>query len=265
MGKVIALDRSRLDLADPASIRAAVRHVRPRVIVNAAAYTAVDHAETEEALAFRINAEGPAVLADESARLDALLVHFSTDYVFDGEKAEPYVETDTPNPLNAYGRSKLGGERAIQDGTRRYLIFRTSWVYAARGKNFMCTMLRSARQGSPLRVVDDQRGAPTSCLMLAALLPSAIERVLIDGAAAGLYHATAAGHTTWFGFAQAIFAATKTQANLSPITSDEYQTVARRPRNSVLDNTKLGRRLGLRLPSWQDGLEEVVRTRPHRF
>ena len=264
IGEVVTLDRSQLDLANPASIRAAVRQVRPQVIVNAAAYTAVDQAEKEEALAYRINAEGPAVLAEEATRLGALLVHFSTDYVFDGDKPEPYVETDTPNPLNVYGRSKFGGEQAVEALARRYLILRTSWVYAARGKNFMRTMLRLAREGRALTVVDDQRGAPTSNLMLAGLLPSAIEGVLIDSAAAGLYHATAAGHTTWFGFAQAIFAATDIGAKLSPVASSEYETAARRPRNSVLDNAKLGQRLGLRLPSWQEGLEEVVRAQPNQ-
>jgi len=258
LGEVTAVDRTQLDLADPDSIRAAVRGMQPQVIVNAGAYTAVDQAEREEALAMQVNCDGPAVLAEEAERAGALLVHFSTDYVFDGEKRTPYVETDATNPLNAYGRTKLAGEQAIQASGCRHLIFRTSWVYSARGKNFALTMLRLAREGKPLRVVDDQHGAPTSNLMLAAALPGAIEQVANGAGPGGVFHMSASGHTTWYGFARAILEATGVDADLSAISSSEYRTAARRPRNSVLDNGKLARQLGLRLPSWQQGLDAVV-------
>ena len=259
LGEVVAVDRKQLDLASSDSIRGVVREVRPQVIVNAGAFTAVDQAEREEALALRVNGEGPAVLAEEAAGLGALLVHFSTDYVFDGEKASPYLESDVPNPLNAYGRSKLAGERAIEASGCRHLIFRTSWVYAATGRNFLLTMLRLAREGKPLRVVDDQHGAPTSDLMLAAALPKILGRVLADAAPGGIYHMTASGKTTWHGFARAIFNATGTVAQLSPISSGEFKTAPPRPRNSVLDNAKLEAHAAIRLPTWEEGLNEVIR------
>lgn len=258
IGELVTVDRRQLDLARPDSIRNSVRAIRPNVIVNAAAYTAVDRAETEEALAMALNRDAPAILAEEAKTCGALLVHFSSDYVFDGEKAAPYVETDAPNPLNAYGRSKLSGEEAIQAAAGRYLIFRTSWVYAATGSNFLLTMLRLARAGKPLRVVDDQFGAPTSNLMIAAAVTDVIRRAAHDEAARGVFHLSAQGETTWYRFARAIFAATGTEARLSAIPSSEYPTPARRPRNSVLDNAKLERQFGLRLPSWEAGLREVL-------
>ena len=261
LGEVVPLERSELDLASAASIRDAVRTVRPQVIVNAAAHTAVERAESEEALALRVNRDGPAILAEEAAKLGALLVHFSTDYVFDGEKPAPYVETDPPNPLNAYGRSKLAGEQAIQASGCRYLILRTSWVYSGTGNNFMLTMLRLAREAKPLRVVDDQHGAPTSNLAIAAALPDVAHRVLADASLEGIYHMTAAGRTSWYGFARAILGATGTKADLSAIPSGEYETAARRPCNCVLDNAKLESRLHARLPSWQDGLHGVLQAR----
>jgi dTDP-4-dehydrorhamnose reductase len=254
LGEVVPLDRTELDLASPDSIRDAVRRLRPELIVNAAAYTAVDQAEKEEALAHRINAEGPAVLAEEAAKLGALLVYFSTDYVFDGEKPSPYLETDETNPLNAYGRSKLAGERAIQASGCRHLIFRTSWVYAAGGKNFMLTMLRLAREGKPLRVVDDQRGAPTSSRMIARAAAAALAKLRDQS---GLYHMTAVGSTTWHGFACAIFEQAGLDVELTPIASSAYPTPARRPRNSVLDNGRLAGH-GIRLPSWDEGLRDVL-------
>ena len=258
LGEVVPLDRVGLDLAEPRSIRSAVRAVRPEVFVNAGAYTAVDQAESERALALRINGEGPAVLAEEAVTLGALLVHFSTDYVFDGRKAEPYLESDLPNPLNAYGQTKLAGEQAIQRSGCRHLIFRTSWVYAATGRNFMRTMLRLAREGKPLRVVDDQHGAPTSNLMLAKAVPVAIARALADRSLEGLYHMSASGQTTWHGFAQAIFEAARVDADLAPIDSAQYPAAAKRPRNSVLDNGRLASRFGIRLAPWGEGLREVL-------
>lgn len=261
LGEVVPLDRSELDLANPDSIRDAVRRLRPELIVNAAAYTAVDEAEKEEPLAHRINSEGPAVLAEEAARLGALLVHFSTDYVFDGEKAGPYLETDAPNPLNAYGRSKHAGERAIEASGCRHLILRTSWVYSPVGKNFMLTMLRLAQEGKPLRVVDDQHGAPTSSLAIAAAVPEAARRVLMAPDLAGLYHVSAGGQTTWYGFARAIFEQTHTQAGIVAIRSRDYGAPARRPRNSILSSEKLAGQLGTRILSWESGLQEVLMAR----
>lgn len=255
LGEVIPASRAQLDLADPDSIRAAVRTARPEVIVNAAAYTAVDQAEREEDLAFSVNRDGPAVLAEEAARLGALLVHFSTDYVFDGEKTTPYVETDTPNPLNVYGASKLAGEQAIRQSGCRHLIFRTSWVYSAGGKNFLVTMLRLAREGKELRVVDDQHGAPTSSDTIATATTEALKRSVGQG----LYHMTAGGSTTWYEFARAIFREEGIAAQVTPIATSDYPTPARRPRNSVLDNALLAKS-GIRLPSWEAGLRDVLGT-----
>lgn len=255
LGDVVLVGHKEMELSKPAAVREAVRTARPDVIVNAAAYTAVDEAESEEAVAFAVNCHGPAVLAEEAARIGALLVHFSSDYVFDGESPEPYVETDAPNPLNAYGRSKLAGERALQESACRYLIFRTSWVYSDQGKNFLLTMLRLAREGKPLRVVDDQHGAPTSSHMIAAATAEVLVR---PGDHSGLYHMTAAGATTWHGFARAIFQASNTKADLLPIASSEYKCAARRPRHSVLDNGKLATRFQIRLPSWEEGMHQVL-------
>jgi dTDP-4-dehydrorhamnose reductase len=258
LGQVVALDRTELDLASPDSIAAAVRSVRPQVIVNAGAYTAVDQAEREEALALRINRDGPAILGEEAALLGALLVHFSTDYVFDGQKPSPYVETDTPNPLNAYGRSKLAGEQAVRASGCRHLILRTSWVYGPFGRNFLLTILSLARQGKPLRVVDDQRGAPTSNLAIAAAVPEAVRRVLATPSLEGLYHMTAGGETTWYRFARAILDQTQTKADLVAVDSSQYRSPARRPLNSMLDNQNTATRLQTRLSPWQNGLRQVL-------
>jgi dTDP-4-dehydrorhamnose reductase len=257
LGEVIVPERGELDLAKSESIVKALSRVGADVIVNAAAYTAVDQAEREEPLAMAVNRDGPALLAEEAAKRGALLVHFSTDYVFDGEKSSPYVETDATNPLNAYGRSKLAGEQAIRRSGCRHLILRTSWVYSDTGKNFLLTMLRLAREKKELRVVDDQFGAPTSNHSLADAVPPAIAAVLRDASLGGLYHMSAQGSTTWCGFARAIVG---DRVKVVAISSSEYPTPARRPRNSVLDNTKLEKSFGVRLPPWQAGLEEVLRT-----
>jgi dTDP-4-dehydrorhamnose reductase len=248
-------DRATLDLSNSDSILRVVRQVRPRVIVNAAAYTAVDRAEDEEALAMRVNADGPAILAEEAAKHDALLVHFSTDYVFDGEKRGPYTEVDLPNPLSAYGRTKLAGENAIQTSSCRHLIFRTSWIYGPTGRNFLLTMLRLASPGKLVRVVNDQYGAPTSSAMVAAAVPKAIT-LSEDASMNGVYHMTASGSTTWYGFARAILEPSR--AEVQAISSAEYTSPVRRPRNSLLDNSKLDRHFGLRLPPWEDGLRQVL-------
>jgi dTDP-4-dehydrorhamnose reductase len=279
---VIAHDRATLDLADPAQIAARVREARPDVIVNAGAYTAVDKAETDADAARAVNGVAPGVLGEEAKRAGALLVHFSTDYVFDGAKRSPYVENDATRPLGVYGATKLEGERAVAQSGCRHLTLRTSWVYGPHGKNFMLTMLRLGATRDELRVVDDQRGAPTSSRCLARLLRELLDRngdtdqitrAEVDEAAArtGLYHATAAGETTWCGFAQAIFAEATRQGRLErraprvvPIATREYPTPAKRPANSVLSSARLESAFGVSIPEWRRGLEESISALPGR-
>jgi dTDP-4-dehydrorhamnose reductase len=268
-GSIVAADLESVDLADAEQTRALVRRVKPNVILNAAAYTAVDRAESQPDLATAINATAPHVLAEEALQLNALLVHYSTDYVFNGEKPEPWIETDAPSPLNVYGESKLAGEQAIQQTGGRYLIFRTSWVYGPHGNNFLLTMLRLARERDRLSIVDDQFGSPTTSIELANATRAITEGVLTGkfGTAqdwAGLYHMTCADSTTWFGFAKAIFerAASRLQVkppDLAPLATKDYPTPARRPRNSVLSNQKLYDRFGVRLASWQAALDGVFK------
>jgi dTDP-4-dehydrorhamnose reductase len=272
--ELAAFDRNSLDLADAAALARTVREVKPALILNAAAYTAVDDAETHESEAAAINAKAPGVLADEARACGALLVHYSTDYVFDGEKRSPYVETDATGPASAYGRTKLDGERNIAASGCDHLVLRTSWVYSAHGRNFMLTMLRLAQSRRELRVVADQFGAPTSARDLAR----ATLQVLGDNAAAftqesleparaaqGLYHATAGGVTTWHAFAQQIFSewawrqgGSFVAPRVTGITTAEYPTPARRPAYSVLSNEKLARAFRVRLPAWQGGLGETL-------
>jgi dTDP-4-dehydrorhamnose reductase len=249
-----ATDRAELDLASADAIRRVVRETKPEVILNAAAYTAVDKAESESETAMRINGEAPGVLAEEAKRLGALLVHYSTDYVYDGEKAGAYVETDPPNPLSVYGRSKLAGERAIAASGCRHLIFRTCWVYAPRGKNFLLTILKAARERPELKVVNDQFGAPTSSAAIAAATKRAIEK----GGGEGIYHMSAVGRTSWHGFAEEIVRGAGLATPVKAIPTSDYPTPARRPRNSILDNAKLKKELGIQLADWRDGLREVL-------
>lgn len=253
LGEVKFFDRYGLDLADASQLVATVRALQPETIVNAAAYTAVDQAETERDVAFAINAAAPGVLADEAKRLGALLVHYSTDYVFDGAKTLPYVEDDAPHPLSAYGESKLAGEQAILGTGCRHLILRTSWVYGPRGKNFYLTMLRLAQERPQLKVVDDQVGAPTSSLAIAR----ATAQLLRKGAA-GLFHMTAAGETSWCGFARAILARAGSATPVVPIRSEDYPAPAQRPRNSRLDCTRLRLDCGVALAPWEAQLAEVA-------
>jgi dTDP-4-dehydrorhamnose reductase len=248
LGELYAMDRSELDLTRPDTLRAAVRRCNPDLIVNAAAYTAVDRAESETALAQAVNATAPGVLAEEARRLGALLVHYSTDYVFDGRKNTPYVEADRTGPLNSYGKTKLEGERAIAESGCRHLILRTSWVYGARGQNFMLSMLRLGRERPELRVVNDQIGTPTWCERLAAMTLE-----LLDTGAEGLYHATDGGETSWHGFATEIFRLAGIATPVTPIPSEDYPTPAQRPRNSRLDNTKRLAAGGSQRP-WQESL-----------
>jgi dTDP-4-dehydrorhamnose reductase len=250
--------REDCDLSSEQSVRDTVQRVNPTIIINAGAYTAVDQAEKEPGLCFAINAYAPQVLAQEAARLDALLIHYSTDYVFNGEKADPYLETDPINPVNVYGESKAAGEAAIAGAATRYLVLRTSWVYGAHGKNFLRTMLRLGAERPELRVVDDQLGAPTSAAAIASATARLVEQSLSN--APGIYHMTAAGSTSWCGFARAIFAAglNNTQPRVHPIPSSDYPTPARRPANSVLSNDKFAHAFGFRLPTWQQQLNEVL-------
>ncbi len=262
---LLALDRAGADLSHPESLREVVRQARPEVILNAAAYTAVDRAESEPELADRVNHLAPGVLAEEAERLGALLVHYSTDYVFDGTKTTPYVETDEPNPLNVYGATKLAGERAIAAACRRHLILRTSWVYSHRGHNFLLTMLRLGREREVLRVVDDQWGAPTSARALAEATHTAMARVLTDEVPAGwagVYHATCAGKTTWDGFARAILEGARQHgprpwARIESIATAEYPTAAKRPENSSLSTRKLHTLSAMEMPFWQSALVET--------
>jgi dTDP-4-dehydrorhamnose reductase len=253
LGEVRSFDRYGLDLADLPTLVATVRSLQPKIIVNAAAYTAVDKAEAERDMAFAVNATAPGVLAEEAKRIGALLVHYSTDYVFDGEKPAPYVEDDPTGPVNAYGASKLAGEQAVANSGCRHLILRTSWVYGPRGRNFYLTMLRLAKERPELRVVDDQVGAPTSSLAIARataeLLPKGIE---------GLYHLTATGETSWCGFAREILRRAGMVTPVVPIRTEDYPTPARRPRNSRLDCARLVRVAGVELASWEEQLAKVV-------
>jgi dTDP-4-dehydrorhamnose reductase len=252
LGAVTATDRATLDLADSDAVRRAIREAKPGLIVNAAAYTAVDKAESEPDLAMQINGVAPGVMAEEAKRLGAMLVHYSTDYVFDGAKRGAYVEDDAPNPLNTYGTTKLAGERAIAESGCRYLIVRTSWVYGPRGKNFFLTIAAKAGAGEALRVVADQRGVPTSSRFLAENTVA-----LLSKDAMGLVHLVPAGAATWHEFALAIVRLTGGKSNVQPITSAEFPAAARRPANSVLDNRKAAAALGKPMPDWLLLLRDV--------
>ncbi|WMY07516.1 dTDP-4-dehydrorhamnose reductase [Paraburkholderia phenoliruptrix] len=264
LGKVIAVDRSTLDLSNLDQVRTVVRDVRPALIVNSAAYTAVDKAEEEFDLAMRINGEAPAVIAEEAKKLGAALIHYSTDYVFNGEKEGAYVEGDRTNPQNAYGHTKLSGERAIAAIGVNHLVLRTSWVYGTRGKNFLLTMLRLGAERPELKVVADQFGAPTWSNTIAALTAhvSAQAFAAEDNAEwwsgrSGIYHLCASGATSWHGFASAIFelADLPNRPKTLPIPASDYPTPAKRPANSRMSNEKLAQVFGLAAPHWRDALQ----------
>ena len=272
LGDVDPVDRTRCDLASPDAVRNTIRQAGPQLIVNAAAYTNVDKAESEKDLAMRINGLAPGVMAEESHRMGIPLVHYSTDYVFDGKQSRPYLETDAVAPVNSYGYSKLQGEEAVRAGTDQHLLLRTSWVYAARGKNFLLTMLRLARQKTELKVVSDVLGAPTWARMIADATALALMRSLDrrwpphtrfrDGCA-GTYHLTASGSTSWAGFAKQIFNAACPDlapdgVRLLPILAREYPAPATRPSNSVLANERLAQAFGLSLPDWRVGVDLCV-------
>ncbi|MGC1781926.1 MAG: dTDP-4-dehydrorhamnose reductase [Acidobacteriaceae bacterium] len=271
LGDVTATSRAELDLASDASIRTTVRAVRPHLIVNAAAYTAVDRAENEPQLAQRINADAVATLAAEAKQIGAAMIHYSTDYVFDGAKLTLYMEQDATNPLGVYGRTKLAGEQALAEAGIPYLVLRTSWVYGARGKNFLRTILKLAAEKPELRIVADQTGAPTWSQDIAAATLKIAKRWLPEssGSAApdksGIYHLTASGETTWYGFAEEAIrmygriSATRAKlSHVSPIASAEYPTPAARPKNSRLNCAKLAQSFDCRLPDWKASLAAVL-------
>lgn len=275
LGSVLAIDVQEVDLTDLNAVSHTVREYAPDVVANAAAYTAVDKAESEPDLAYAINAAAPARIADECARSGALLIHYSTDYVYDGSKTGPYVEDDAPAPLSAYGRTKLEGDKVIMASGCAYLILRTTWVYDIRGKNFLRTVLRLAREKEELRMVGDQYGAPTWARGLAEATTIILAKLLeCRGSTgtwkSGLFHLTAGGKTSWAGFAQAIledyeallswpaetgeFGGPLRAKRVVEITSEQYQTPARRPRNSVLSNAKVQAGFGVALPDWRSQL-----------
>lgn len=263
LGELIVLGRDQLDLAKPEQIRQQVRDHRPGLIINAAAHTAVDQAESEPDAAFAINAIAPGVLAEEAKTLGIPLIHYSTDYVFDGGKPAPYTEADTPNPLGVYGQSKLAGEQAIAAVGGQYLILRTSWVYSSHGKNFLLTMQRLLQEKPQLRIVADQIGAPTWAGSIANSTRALIERWQAgEPGEWGIYHLSAAGETSWFGFAEAIGEHLREQgkacAELEPIPSSAYPTPAKRPLNSRLDCSRLQQQWHVSLPHWQDALRECL-------
>jgi len=270
LGELIALDRHTVDglcgdLSDLVALRATIRQVRPDIIVNAAAYTAVDKAESEIELAHRVNTQASALLAKEVAILGGWLIHYSTDYVFNGQGVTPWQETDAVAPVNQYGASKLAGERAIMASGCNYLIFRTSWVYGARGNNFAKTMLRVAKDRDTLSVIADQIGAPTGADLVADVTALAIRQVLQRPELAGLYHLAAAGEVSWHGYASHVIAFAQGNGEqlavetIRPIDTTAYPTPARRPLNSRLNTQKLRDNFSLHLPDWQSGVTRMLR------
>ena len=270
LGEVVAVGRADCDLGDAAAVRELVRCIAPDVIVNPAAWTAVDRAESESESAFAINATAPRVLGEEAAQLDALVVHYSTDYVFDGSGQVPYKENDTPAPRSVYGSSKLAGERALAGATARHLILRTSWVLGSHGGNFAKTMLRLAAERERLQVVDDQFGAPTSAALLADLTAHLVRQYAREGGHVfpyGTYHVTAAGETSWYDYALFVLEAARAAGkplragpeSVMPVKTAAFPSAAKRPANSRLDTSLFRGTFGLRLPPWQEGVNSVLR------
>ena len=270
LGELIALDRQTVDgscgdLSDIDALRSTIRKVKPDVIVNAAAYTAVDKAEAEFDLADLVNGQASRVMAEEAASLDALLIHYSTDYVFSGQGATPWREADLVAPVNRYGASKLAGEQAIIASGCKYLIFRTSWVYAARGNNFAKTMLRLAREHEALNVIADQIGAPTGAELIADVTALALQKVRLNSELTGIYHLAASGEVSWHGYADYVINFARSQGELltvkvvNPIDTTDYPTPARRPLNSRLNTQKLRDNFSLYLPDWQSGITRMLR------
>ena len=271
LGELVALDFDstdfHADFSRPEQLADTVLKVRPDVIVNAAAHTAVDKAESEPEFARKLNATSPGVVAEAAQQIGALMVHYSTDYVFDGSGSTPWKEDDATGPLSVYGQTKLEGEQLVAQHCAKHLIFRTSWVYAARGGNFAKTMLRLAKERDKLTVIDDQFGAPTGAELLADVTAHAIRATLQDPTKAGLYHAIAGGETTWHGYARFVLgmaqqAGVELKAGpdaVEAVPTSAFPTPAKRPHNSRLDTTKLQTTFGLRLPPWQDGVARMLR------
>jgi dTDP-4-dehydrorhamnose reductase len=270
LGAVIALTRQDVDFEDPESLRGVMRRHSPDIVVNAAAYTAVDKAESERDRAERINSDAPRILAEEAHALGACLVHYSTDYVFDGTKTAPYVESDEPNPQSVYGRTKLAGEVAVRQRCARSLVFRTSWVFSEHGHNFLKTILRLARERDRLQIVADQVGAPTSAAEISRVTLHVLKTVHAAAPASpwGVYHVAAAGETSWFGYARHVIAQARQLGtelkidpdHVTPISTAQYPAAARRPASSRLDTGGLRRAFGVSLPSWQFEVDRVVRS-----
>lgn len=269
-GRVHAVDQAGLDLRDGVKLRALIRASQPALIVNAAAYTAVDQAESEAEDARLVNAEAPRIMAESARELRALLVHYSTDYVFDGTASEPYSEASATHPLGVYGATKLAGEQAVSASGADCLTLRTAWLYSNHGRNFLNTMLRLAGERDELRVVDDQTGSPTWSDLVAAATLKMLDGLYANGAVrrerCGLYHVTCNGQTTWRGFASRIIelGGYGERVRVTPITTAEYPTPAKRPAYSVLSNTKLAQVFGIRLPDWQAGLQQCLAERSAR-
>jgi dTDP-4-dehydrorhamnose reductase len=268
LGRCVAIDRDELDLTQPDLVREYVRDLKPSLIVNAAAYTAVDLAEQESDLAQKLNADAPRVLAEEAKKLRAPFITYSTDYVFDGTSTTAYKENSVPNPLGEYGRSKLSGDQAVASVGGAHLIFRTSWVYGARGKNFLLTMLRIAQDRTEIRIVDDQVGAPTWCRTVAEATAQVVAAAALNceglygylSERSGVYNMVSAGQTSWFGFAKAIFeqAGKNKSLTLVPIATNEYPTPAARPKNSLLSTDKIRAVFGIQMPDWEQSLSQVI-------
>lgn len=269
LGEIIALGREDADFSHPESLRKIVQEMKPDVIVNAVAYTAVDKAEEEEELATTVNGIAPGILAEEALKINALLVHYSTDYVFDGAKEIPYIETDKPNPINAYGRTKLAGEQAIQSSGCDYLIFRTSWVYASRGHNFLLTILKLAKERDELSIVSDQIGSPTSARLIAETTVSCLQQAMkkrLEGSfLSDLYHLTALDYTSWHGFAEKIVHDANEILDMDfkvkeikATTTVNYPTPAKRPMNSRLMIDKLQKDYAVVIPDWRSGLKVCI-------
>jgi dTDP-4-dehydrorhamnose reductase len=291
LGEVVALDREQLDLSKPDDIRRSIREIRPQLIVNAAAYTAVDKAETDESIAQAVNGEAPGLMAKEAKKIGAALVHYSTDYVFDGSKKIPYDETDAANPINVYGKTKFAGEQAIRRSGVPHLIFRTAWVYSKRGRNFLLTILRLATEREELRVVSDQVGAPTCASELADATAKILTKMLgkndafVFSEVSGTYHMSAQGQTTWYEFAEGILEKAEVNSHsldwlaattrgrrliarrVIPISTDEFGSLTPRPAYSILSNSRLNQTFGIALPDWHSQLqrcfvsESIVRNR----
>lgn len=264
IGHVTSVDFPEIDFSKPDTVRGAIRSAEPTVIINAAAYTAVDKAESTPDPAWAINATGPAIIAEEAKRSGAFMVHYSTDYVYNGAKLGPWVETDATGPLNVYGQTKLAGDEAIASSGCDYVILRTSWVYGARGANFLLTMLRLAKERPELRIVDDQTGSPTTSECLAQATAQIVSQVVSPGSGlngrSGVYHLTSSGATTWFGFARAFLSKQPTMPKLTPITTADYPVPAARPKNSVLSCQRVADAFGVQMPSWELALDLVLET-----